>query len=487
MKNKGEIMAGTLKENKMGTMRISRLLFSVSIPIIISMLVQALYNIVDTMFVAKLDSLHGTGALTLAFPMQNLLLAVSIGMAVGINALLSRSLGQKNFEKANKIAGQGFFLMACGYLLFLITGIFLTKFYVDFQINLMQVDPKIDVDKLRLFTNQYVSMVTICSFGVFVQVLSERLLQATGKTVLSMSIQLSGAIINIILDPILIFGVPALGIPKMEVFGAALATVIGQVIAAVVGIILNLVFNKEIKIKIKNFIPDGKLIGEILGISIPSIFMQAIGTVMTMSMNLILGSKFTMAAVNVFGIYFKLQSFVFMPVIGLNSGMIPILSYNYGAGKPKRVFKTMGIAYIAAVAYVLIGLLAFQLFPELLLSIFDSKENPLDQNMINIGITALQTISWSFLFAGFSIISIASCQALGKSIFSLFVSIGRQLVVLIPAAFLLSLLGDVKYVWWAFPIAELASLLLCGMFLIITLRSAFGKKKDIITEEKIHE
>lgn len=476
-------MAEALKENKMGTMRVSRLLFTVSIPIIISMLVQALYNIVDSVFVAKLDPIHGTGALTLAFPIQNLLLAVSVGMAVGINALLSRSLGQKNFNKANQIAGQGFFLMACGYLLFLVFGIFLTKYYVDFQVKSMPLEEGMNLETLSKFTNQYVAMVSICSFGVFIQILAERLLQATGKTVLSMAIQLSGAIINIILDPILIFGVPVLGIPKMEVFGAALATVIGQVVAAVVGIVLNLAFNKEIKIKIKNFIPEGKLIVEILTISIPSILMQAIGTVMTLAMNKIL-IKFSLNAVNVFGIYFKLQSFVFMPVFGLNSGMIPILSYNYGAGKPKRVFKTMKIAYIAAVAYILLGLVAFQFFPGTILSIFDSADGKLD---IAMGITALQTISWSFLFAGFSIISIASCQALGKSIFSLFVSIGRQLVVLIPAAFLLSLFGEVKYVWWAFPIAEFASLLLCALFLIITLKSAFGKKKDaktIDTEEK---
>lgn len=479
-------MTETLRENKMGTMRVSRLLFSVSIPIIISMLVQALYNIVDSVFVAKLDPIHGTGALTLAFPIQNLLLAVSIGMAVGINALLSRSLGQKNFKKADKIAGQGFFLMACGYLLFLIFGIFLTKFYVDFQVSSTPVEEGMDPLLLSKYTNQYVAMVSICSFGVFIQILAERLLQATGKTVLSMAIQLSGAIINIILDPILIFGIPWLGIPKMEVFGAALATVIGQVVAAIVGIALNLVCNKDIKIRIKNFIPEGRLIWEILTISIPSILMQAIGTVMTLAMNMIL-LGFTLDAVNVFGIYFKLQSLVFMPVLGLNSGMIPILSFNYGAGKSKRVFKTMKIAYIAAVAYILLGLLAFQLFPGTILSIFDSAEGKLN---IDMGKQALKTISWSFLFAGFSIISIASCQALGKSIFSLFVSIGRQLVVLIPAAFLLSLLGDVKYVWWAFPIAELASLLLCGLFLIITLRSAFGKKKDIKTintEEKAHE
>jgi len=477
-------MAENLKENKMGTMRVSKLLFSVSVPIIISMLVQAMYNIVDSVFVAGYDKLHGTGALTLAFPVQNLMLAVSVGMAVGLNALLSRSLGQKNFEKANKIAGQGFFLMACGYLLFLLFGIFFTEMFVNFQIQSVQQEPGMDKELLKLYSIQYISVVTTCSFGVFIQVLGERLLQSTGRTVLSMITQLSGAVINIILDPILIFGVSWLGIQPMGVLGAAVATVIGQVVAAIVAIVLNLTLNKDIKIKIKNFIPQGKLIWEILTISIPAIMMQAIGTVMTLSMNKIL-IKFSLSAVNVFGIYFKLQSFVFMPVFGLNSGMIPILSYNYGAGKPKRVFSTMKYAYIAAVSYILLGLLAFQIFPDTLLSIFNAEGD-----MLTIGRGALRTISWSFLFAGFSIISIASCQALGKSIFSLFVSIGRQLVVLIPAALLLSLSGKVWLVWWAFPIAEFASLILCVIFLMITLRSAFGKRKDktkIHMEDKIDE
>ena len=457
-------MAENIRENKMGTMGVVKLLFSVSVPIIISMIIQALYNIVDSVFVAQFNDNQGTGALGLAFPIQNLLLALSIGMAVGINALLSRSLGQKNFDKANRVAGQGFFLMGASYVLFLVFGIFFTGMYATSQ--------SAGDSLLAEYTYQYTSVVCIGSLGVFVQVLGERLLQATGKSLLSMVTQSVGAIINIILDPILIFG--WCGLPAMGVFGAALATVIGQVVAAIIGIFLNVKFNREIVIQIRNFLPDLSLIKEILTISIPAVLMQAIGTVMTLSMNNILlgfervGEGVGKCALNVFTVYFKLQSFVFMPVFGLNNGMVPILSYNYGANKPKRVFATMRTAYVTAVSYILACLCVFQFFPDALLSIFNASDS-----MLEIGRVALRTISWSFLFAGFSIISISTCQALGKSIFSLFVSIGRQLVVLIPAALLLSLTDNIDLVWWAFPIAEIMSLLLCIIFLIVTLKKAF--------------
>ncbi len=460
-----------------------KLLFSISIPIIISMIVQAMYNIVDSVFVAQFNNNEGTGALGLAFPIQNLLLAVSIGMAVGINALLSRSLGQKLYDKASRVAGQGFFLMGCGYLIFLIFGLFFTRMYADSQAG--------DNHLLADFTYEYTATVTIGSIAVFVQVLGERLLQATGKSVLSMITQASGAIVNIVLDPILIFTPEEsfLGFGAgMGIFGAALATVIGQVVAAVIAIFLNLKYNNEIKIRLKNFIPNGELIKEILVISIPAIMMQAIGTVMTLCMNnILLGFEKVQegvgeTALNAFTIYFKLQSFVFMPIFGLNNGMVPILSYNYGARKPKRVFSTMKIAYICAVTYTILGLLVFQLWPEMLLEIFNATDS-----MLEIGSTALRTISWSFLFAGFSIISISTCQALGKSIYSLFVSVGRQLVILIPAAFLLSLTGNVDNVWWSFPIAELMSLLLCSIFLISAIKNAFYRHDKSETEHSIDE
>lgn len=451
-------MENTINENKMGWMKIPRLLFSISVPIIISMLVQALYNIVDSIFVAQYDNVAGTGALTLAFPVQNLMIATSVGLAVGMNAILSRSLGQKDTEKANLAAGQGFFLTLCGYILFLAFGFFLAEPFVA-----LQKEAGTDVYN---YSVDYISIISIGSIGVFIQVTTERLLQATGKSIYSMIIQLSGAIINIILDPIMIFGL--LGCPEMGVAGAAIATVIGQLVAAALGIFLNLKFNPEIKIKLKNFIPQLKLLKEMLSIGIPAVLMQAIGSVMTFSMNNILG-KFSQEAENVFGIYFKLQSFIFMPVFGLNNGMVPIISYNYGAKNKERIYATMKLAAITAVSYMLLGLLAFQLFPGTLLGMFNASDK-----MLLIGKTALRTISLSFVMAGVSIVSISTCQALGKSIYSLIVSVARQLIVLIPTAFLLSLSGKVNLVWLAFPIAEVVGCALCVIFVTRVLKKSLS-------------
>lgn len=437
-----------IKENKMGTMKIPSLLFSISIPIIISMLVQALYNIVDSVFVARYDSVAGTGALTLAFPIQTLMIAVATGFGVGMNALLSRYLGQKKKDRADLAAGQGLFLTACAYLIFLIFGLFITKPFVA-----MQAD---EGTLLYEYSIDYISVVTVFSIGVFIQVTSERLLQATGKSVLSMITQLSGAITNIILDPILIFGY--LGAPEMGIKGAAIATVIGQAVSATVGIILNFTVNREITIKLKNLIPKLRILGEMLAIGIPSVLMQAIGSVMTFTMNNIL-LKFSEAALNVFGIYFKLQSFIFMPIFGLNNGMIPIIAYNFGAEKKERIYATMKLAAITAVSYMLLGFAAFQIIPGVLLGFFNASAE-----MLEIGIPALRIISISFMLAGFSIISISTCQALGKSIYSLIVSVARQLVVLLPAAYLLSLSGKVSLVWWSFPIAELVGCTCCIIF-----------------------
>ena len=454
-------MEMTRKENKMGTMGIPKLLYSISIPIVISMLVQALYNIVDSVYVAQFNNDAGTGALTAAFPIQNLMIAVSVGLAVGMNALLSRSLGQKNFEKANVIAGQGFFLTFTGYLLFLVIGVFFVDMYASTQAA--------EGTLLYEYTVDYLSIVCICSFGVFVQVVTERLLQATGKSFYSMLIQLSGAVINILLDPVLIFG--WFGLPAMGVKGAAIATVIGQCFAGVLGIILNLTVNKEVKIRIKNFLPRMDLIREMLAIGIPAVLMQAIGSVMTFSMNVILIGYGT-APYNVFGVYFKLQSFVFMPVFGLNSGMIPIVSYNYGAGKKERVYATVKLASLTAIVYMLLGLAVFQIIPETLLGFFNAGAE-----MLSVGKVALRIISLAFVFAGFSVVASATCQALGKSVYSMIISFGRQLVVLIPAAYLLSLTGNVDLVWLAFPIAEIVSLLLCIYFLIRVLKIAFPKEQ----------
>ena len=433
----------------MGTMNVPRLLISMSVPIIISMLVQALYNIVDSIFVAQFDNVAGTGALTIAFPIQNLMIAVSVGLAIGTNALLSRSLGQKNFEKANLIAGQGFFLTACGYLVFLIVGLFFLPMYVTSQTGS-------DVGLLYDYSIDYLSIVCLCSFGVFVQVVTEKLLQSTGKSVLSMTIQLSGAIINLILDPIFIF------VFDMGVAGAAWATVIGQIAAGTLGLFLNLVYNKEIRLYFKNLIPRLALIKEILVIAIPSVIMQAIGSVMTFAMNKILIG---------FDVYFKIQSFVFMPIFGLTSGMVPIVAYNYGAKRRDRVFAAIKLSAILSVSYMALGCLVFQTIPGVLLSMFNATAE-----MLAIGKIALRVISISFILAGFGIICSTTCQALGRSVYSMFISAGRQLLVLIPSAYLLSLTGTVDAVWWAFPIAEIVSLMIAIYFLIRVLKKCFPRE-----------
>lgn len=451
-------------------MAVPKLLFSVSIPIIISMIVQALYNVVDSIFVARFDSVAGTGALTVAFPVQNLLLAVSLGLATGTNAMLSRSLGQKKFDKANVMAGQGFFLMLCGYLIFLLFGLF----FVDPFVSLMDNGDAI----LHSYAKDYISVITVFSFAVFIQVISERLLQATGKSMLSMVVQLSGAIVNIILDPIFIWGFGK--IPAMGVQGAAIATVIGQCVSAALGIFFNLKFNTEIKLKIKNFLPRLTALKEILVIAIPMVIMQAIGSVMTFSMNVVLG-RFGTTEMNVFGVYFKLQSFVFMPIFGLNNGMVPIVSYNYGARRRDRIISTMKIAIITVLIYMLIATLVFHVLPEVLLGFFNAGER-----MLEVGSVALRVISIGFLTGGLSVILLAVCQSLGKSVYSLIVSLCRQLIVLVPVAFLLSLTGNVFYVWWAFPIAELANVPLCILFIIRAMKHAFPKNNDPLIVEECH-
>lgn len=460
-----ETVSEIRSENKMGVIPIPRLLFTMSLPIIISMLVQALYNIIDSVFVAMYDPVAGTAALTIAFPIQNLMIAVAVGLAVGMNALLSRALGEKNFDRANRIAGQGFFLTLCGYLLFLCIGIFAVPFYVSTQSGSDAL--------IQQYGADYLSIVCIGCIGVFIEITCERLLQSTGKTVLSMITQMSGAITNIILDPIMIFGL------GMGIRGAAIATVIGQFVSGALGIIFNLAFNREIKLKFSAILPKARLLKDILIIGIPSVLMQAIGSVMTYCMNMVLGGfdVIGVGAMNVFGIYFKLQSFVFMPIFGLNNAMVPIIAYNYGARKRERVMQTIRLAAISAVAYMLLGFLVFQLFPTQLLSIFNANES-----MLEIGKIALRTISLSFIFAGFCIVTSSVCQALGKSIYSLITSIGRQLIVLIPVSFLLSLSGNVNLVWLAFPIAEIVSVALSLFFMVRILKKLLPKSMS--TSEK---
>lgn len=437
-------------ENKMGVMSVKRLVITMSLPMMLSMLVQALYNVVDSVFVSRVceDALT---AVSLAFPIQNLMIGVATGTGVGVNALLSRSLGEKNFDKANKIAAQGVFLAMLSALFFLLFGVFGVKIFFATQVEPGTAIYNYGVD--------YLSVICIASVGVFGQVIMERLMQATGKTTLSMATQMTGAIINIILDPIFILGLGP--VPRMEAKGAAVATVVGQITAFIVGIIINEKANKEVELHRKNLIPDMKIILEIYKIGVPSIIMVGIGSVMNFGLNRILLS-FTSTAAAVFGVYFKLQSFVFMPIFGLNNGTIPIVAYNYGARKKERITECLRFSGIIAVAIMAAGTALMWAFPEAMLSLFDATEE-----MMGIGVPALKIISTVFVCAGFSINLGAAFQALGKSYFSMIVSFARQLVVLLPAAYLLSKTGVLNNVWLAFPIAEIASLLvtvICFMF-----------------------
>lgn len=428
-------------ENKMGVMPVNKLVFNMSLPMMVSMLVQALYNIVDSIFVARLSE-NALTAVSLAFPLQTLLIAVGAGTGVGVNALLSKSLGEKNHNRANAAAKNGAFIYILSYIVFLILGFVIVKPFYAGQIK--NADPEIMEMGI-----QYLSIVMIFSFGLFAQFFFERLLTSTGKTIYSMASQLSGAITNIILDPILIFGL--FGMPKMGVAGAAAATVIGQCVAAVVAGTCNSKYNEEVNLSLKGFRPDGKIIGTIYKVGVPSIIMQSIGSVMTYSMNLIL-IEFSSTATAVFGVYFKLQSFFFMPVFGLNNGITPIIAYSYGARQRKRMLKTIKISMVTAFCLLMAGLAAFEMVPHVLLGMFDASED-----MLAIGVPALRTIGVHFLVAWFCIIAMTTFQALGKAGFSLIVSVMRQLVVLIPTAFILAKVGGLNVVWWAFPIAELMS------------------------------
>jgi len=434
-------------ENKMGVMPINRLLLSMSVPMMISMLVQALYNIVDSIFVARLNE-NALTAVSLAFPVQNLMIAVAVGTGVGVNALLSRSLGEKNQDVVNKTATNSLLLFFLSYILFAVFGLFGSHLFFRTQTS--------DAEIIRYGTS-YTSIICALAFGVFGQVIFERLLQSTGKTVYSMITQTFGAVINIILDPIMIFGL--FGFPRMEVAGAALATVVGQIAAMFLGLYFNLKHNKEVSIKMKGFRPDGQIIKRIYSVGVPSIIMQSIASIMTFGLNQILIS-FTATATAVFGVYFKLQSFIFMPVFGLNNGMVPIVAYNLGAGKKDRMTRTIKLSIIYAISLMLLGMLVMQLFPKELLLLFDASTS-----MMEIGTVALRTISLSFLFAGFCIITVSVFQSIGNGLWSMFISIIRQLVVLLPAAYLLSKTGKLNLVWYAFPIAEFVSLVICAFLL----------------------
>ena len=435
------------KENKMGTMPVKSLIVSMSLPMMISMLVQALYNIVDSIFVAKISE-DALTAVTLAFPIQNLMIAAGSGTGVGINALLSKSLGEKNFERVDATANTGILLNFFNYLLFLMIGIFLAGPFIRSQTS----DATI-ID----YGTTYVSYVCMFSIGVFAQMTFERLLQATGRTLLSMVSQLTGAIINIIMDPMLIFGIGPF--PEMGVAGAAIATIFGQVVAAMLGVMMNIRYNKELHLSVSKILhPKKEIVKGIYIVGVPSILMVSIGSIMTYTFNKILNG-FSNTAVAVFGVYFKLQSFFFMPVFGLNNGLIPGLAYNYGARRKDRIKEALSFSLRLAFCIMLLGTLVFETVPRLLLALFDASEN-----MISIGKPALRIIAVHFPIAALSIVLGSVFQAFAKSYYSLMVSLGRQLVVLIPVAYALSLMGKVSYVWLAFPIAETISLMLTLIF-----------------------
>ena len=434
-------MAQPANENKMGIMPENKLLLNMALPMILSMLIQACYNIVDSYFVAKLSE-DALNAVSLAFPVQNLMLAVSVGTGVGINALLSRSLGQKDQERANRTAMNGVMLEVVSGLVFTVLGLTCARLFYTVQT---------DIPGIVEYGADYLTIIAGCSMGIFLSVACERLVQATGRTVYAMVIQGTGSVINLILDPILIFGL--FGFPRMEVAGAAVATVTGQMIGGLVGLYLSLTHNPELQMSVAGLRPSREIIKGIYSVGLPSIIMQSIGSVMVFGMNQIL-IAFTATATAVFGIYFKLQSFIFMPVFGLNNGMVPIVAYNYGAQKPERITRTVKLAMAYAVGIMAVGFALFQLFPDVFLSLFEAEGEDAG-DLLTIGVPALRIISISFLMAGFCIVSSSVFQALGHGGLSLAVSAIRQLVVLLPAAFLLAQTGSLDAVWWSFPFADL--------------------------------
>ena len=447
-----------VQENKMGVMPIKKLLITMSLPMMISMLVQALYNIVDSIFVSQLCE-EAMTAVTLVFPMQNLMVSLAMGTGVGVNAILSKALGEKKYEDANSAANTGLLLNFIHFIIFLFVGLFLSKAFV-----MSQNDDPVIVG----YGIDYMKVISVLSFGCFFQVMLERLLQSTGRTSLSMISQTAGAVINMILDPIMIFGL--FGFPRLEVAGAALATCIGQMCASLIGLTLNIKANRDITLSISRIIkPRADIVGRIYFVGIPSTLMMAIGSVMTYFMNKITG-KFSSTAQTVFGIYFKLQSFFFMPVFGLNNGLIPVLAYNYGLGDKKRIKEALRFSVCVAVSIMLAGTVLFELIPQVFLQMFKPSEE-----LLRLGIPALRIIGLHYPLAAVAIVLGSVFQAFSKSYFSLFVSLGRQLVILIPVAWLLSMTGSVTNVWWSFPISEVVSLMLTVIFFTVVKRTVIDR------------
>ncbi len=438
-----------LSENKMGVMKINKLIIDMSLPLMISMLVQALYNIVDSFFVAKINE-DALTAVSLAFPVQQVMIALGMGTGVGVNAVLSKSLGEKKFERANQVARTYMVLTFLTFLAVCIFGFVGVRPFFEAQKSSTISDATIN------YGVDYLTVICTMSIGIFYQVATERLMQATGKTIYNMYTQLIGAIINIILDPILIFGL--LGMPRLEMKGAAIATVIAQCIAACFGFFFNIVFNKEININMKGFKMDGKIVKRIYTVGVPSIIMGSIGSVMVLGFNKILSQY--QSAIAVFGVYFKVQSFVFMPVFGMNNGLIPIVAYNYGARKPARIKETMKWGSIYAVIIMVVGTIFFEIFPSQIMGMFVESSKT-----VAIGALALRIISIHFPVAALSIIRMSTLQALGEGFRSMLVSITRQLFAILPLAYIFSKIGGLDMVWWSFPLAEIVGFSLVTIFL----------------------
>ena len=442
-----------IPENKMGVMPVGKLLLNMALPMIISMLVQALYNVVDSIYISRVSE-NAVTALSLAFPIQNLQIGAAVGIGVGVNALLSKSLGEKNHEMTNFAAGNGLLLAAICTVIFMIFGVVGVRPYY-----LMQ-NTSIETAEAGI---AYTSLCCLLTGGIFLEILFERLLQATGRTFHTMITQGVGAITNIVLDPVFIFGVDALGIPAMGAAGAAVATVAGQWLAALLALIFNIKYNPDVKFGMKYIRPIGGAIRPILTVGVPSAIMNGIGSITNFTMNqILLGfAGVGETASGVFGIYFKLQSFFFMPLFGLNNAAISIIAYNYGARKPERIMRTLKIAFCGALTFMLCGFAVFQIAPDLLLNMFNPSES-----FMEIGCNALRRISIHFPIAAFCIVLISSFQALGNGLYSTLVSLCRQLIALLPAAYLLSLTGNVHNVWWAFGIAEIVSGTVCALLFL---------------------
>lgn len=452
--------------DRMGTMPVGRLLISMAVPMMFSMMVTALYNVVDSIFVARLSE-DALTAVSLAFPVQNMMIAIAVGIGIGDSALISRMLGMGEREKANHLAMQGYLLSSISVVLFIIIGLFFAAPFAKTQVDMSTANGA----AIAADCATYLRIVCAGGVGLFFTCLEEKLFAAVGKTMYTMLLQMSGAIVNIILDPIMIFGL--FGCPAMGVAGAAYATIIGQIFGAILGFVLLLKKNEDLTLKLKYMVPDWDKIKAILTISVPSILMSAVGSILTFILNIIL-ITFSSTAVAVYGCYFKLQSFIFMPIFGLNSGMVPVIAYNYGAGNKERIHRTIKLSMLSAVVIMGLGLAAFNLLPAQLLGMFNASED-----MLSIGIPALKTISLSFVTAGICIISGSVCQAFGYAFYSLFTSVARQIVVLLPAIYLLSLTGDVNNIWWAWPIAEIMSLCMS----LILLRRVFRKTGMSLKED----